>query len=61
MIEKGEHMSYTVQIPDIINVEIQPNPVNINTNFILSVEASEKSIIIEPYFYFSDDIYAGEV
>lgn len=54
-------MSYQVQIPRIDSVSITPNPVDFNTKFLLSVSVSEETITLEPYYYYSGDIYAGEV
>lgn len=54
-------MSYQVQIPRIDSVSITPNPVDFNTKFLLSVAVSEETITLEPYYYYSGDLYAGEV
>ncbi len=54
-------MSYQIQVPRIDSASISPNPVGFNTKFLLSVLVSEETIILEPYYYYSGDIYAGEV
>lgn len=54
-------MSYQVQIPRIDSASIAPNPVDFNAKFLLSVVVSEETITLEPYYYYSGDLYAGEV
>ena len=54
-------MSYQVQIPRIDSATISPNPVDFNTKFLLSVSVSGETITLEPYYYYSGDLYAGEV
>ena len=54
-------MSYEVQVPSVDAAVIAPNPVNMNTSFSLSVSLSEKIVTLEPYYYYSGDIHAGEV
>lgn len=54
-------MSYQVQVPRIDSVSITPNPVDFNAKFLLSVSVSEETITLEPYYYYSGDLYAGEV
>lgn len=54
-------MSYQVQIPRVDSATISPNPVDFNTKFLLSVSVSEETITLEPYYYYSGDLYAGEV
>lgn len=54
-------MSYQVQIPVVKTASITPNPVDFNTKFTLSVSVVEETITLEPYYYYSGDVYAGEV
>ena len=54
-------MIYQVQVPSIKSATITPNPVNFNVKFILSVSVEEETKTLEPYYYYSGDIYAGEV
>lgn len=54
-------MSYTAQIPRVDSAVITPNPVDFNTKFVLSVSVSEETVTLEPYYYYSGEIYAGEV
>lgn len=54
-------MSYQIQIPRVDSASITPNPVSFNTKFLLSVSVSEETVTLEPYFYYSGDLYAGEV
>ena len=53
-------MSYTAQVPEVESASITPNPVNMNTTFLLSVEVIEVTVTLEPYFYYAGDLYAGE-
>lgn len=54
-------MSYSVQFPHVESAIIDPNPVEFNTTFLISVEVIEETIILEPYSYYSGELYAGEV
>lgn len=54
-------MSYQIQVPRIDSASILPNPVSMNTKFLLSVLVVEETITLEPYYYYSGDIYSGEV
>ena len=54
-------MSYTAQIPRVDSAVITQNPVDFNTKFVLSVSVSEETVTLEPYYYYSGEIYAGEV
>lgn len=54
-------MSYQVQVPRIDSASISPNPVDFNAKFAISVTVSEETITLEPYYYYSGDIYVGEV
>lgn len=54
-------MSYTAQVPRVSSASITPSPVDFNTKFLLSVSVVEDTITLEPYFYYSGEIYAGEV
>lgn len=54
-------MSYQIQISKIDAAAITPNPADMNTKFLLSVSVSEQTVTLEPYYYYSGDLYAGEV
>lgn len=54
-------MNYQVQIPRVESATVSPNPVDINTGFLISLSVSEETVILEPYYYYSGDLYAGEV
>lgn len=54
-------MNYQIQVPVIEVSNITPNPVDFNESFLLSVSVSEKTVILEPYYYYSGELYAGEV
>lgn len=53
--------AFIVMRPIVSEPIIYPNPVNINTSFTLSVQVVEETLILEPYFYYSGEIYSGEV
>lgn len=48
-------------VPQIIYANFSPNPSNINTKTTLSVNINEEKIIAAPWFFYSNDIYCGEV
>lgn len=52
---------FVVKIFEIASAVFAPNPVNINSTTKLSVEVTETVKILEPYYYYSGDLYAGEV
>ena len=53
---------YPVSLPKITAAAFTPNPVNINSNFQeLSVTVTEETVYLEPYYYYSGEIFAGEV
>ncbi len=52
---------FVVKIFEIASAVFTPNPVNINSTTKLSVEVTETVKILEPYYYYSGDLYAGEV
>lgn len=54
-------MDYEVQIPKVESAVISPNPVYFNSSFTISVSIEEETIALEPYYYYSGDIYSGEV
>lgn len=54
-------MYYTAQIPDITAAVIDPNPAAINAPVMLRVTVTERTVILEPYYYYSGDIFSGEV
>lgn len=51
---------WAVQIVKITGASFSVNPANINTKTDLSVTVTETVKILEPYFYYSGDLYAGE-
>ena len=52
---------FVVKIFEIASAVFTPNPVNINSTTKLSVQVTEAVKILEPYYYYSGDLYAGEV
>lgn len=53
-------MSITILRPEVQTVSIIPNPVNFNSPVIIRVVVEDISIILEPEFVFSGEIYSGE-
>lgn len=54
-------MSYQIQIPQVEAAEIVPNPAEMNTRVLLSVTVSEVTLTLEPYSYYSGELFSGEV
>ena len=52
---------FVIKVFEIESAVFAPNPVNINSTTKLSVEVTETVKILEPYYYYSGDLYAGEV
>ena len=52
---------YVVQIIEISGAVLTPNPADINSKVKLAVSVSETIKVLEPYYYHSGDLYAGEV
>lgn len=53
-------MSYTIQAPHVTAAVLSPNPALQNATLSLSITITEKTITLEPYHYYSGDLYAGE-
>lgn len=53
--------SYPVLLPKITAAAFSPNPANINSKTVLTVTVTEETVYLEPYYYYSGDLYAGEV
>ena len=54
-------MRYQIQVPRIDAAVITPNHVDFNTQFLTSVTVSEETVTLEPQYFYSGEIYAGEV
>lgn len=52
---------YTAQIPVIVSASFAPNPANMNNPTVLSVQVTEQTVILEPTWFFTNEIYCGEV
>ena len=52
---------YSVMIPEIKDASFSVNPADMNSKIVLSVNVIEKNIILEPVFFYSGEIYSGEV
>lgn len=53
-------MSYQIQMPRIDAASITPNPVNMNTPFLISVTVSKNTVTLEPAYFYSGEINSGE-
>lgn len=53
--------SYPVLLPKITAAVFSPNPANINSKTVLTVTVTEETVYLEPYYYYSGDLYAGGV
>jgi hypothetical protein len=53
--------SYPFLVPKITAAAFAPNPANINSKTVLTVTVTEETVYLEPYYYYSGDLYAGEV
>lgn len=51
---------FEIQVPEIKSVSISPNPVNVAGKFVLSVKVTEKTKVIEPVYFYVNEIYSGE-
>lgn len=52
---------YAILQPVIKSAVFSVNPVGINNKTILTIEVEDKVIVLQPYFYYSNDIFSGEV
>lgn len=52
---------YTAKIPVVVSAVFSPNPANMNTSTLLSVQVTEETVVLEPTWFYSDEIYSGEV
>lgn len=52
---------YSIMIPEITDASFSVNPADMNSKTSLSVTVIEKTIILEPVFSYSGEIYSGEV
>ena len=50
-----------IVLPVITSAQITPNPVLMNTKFKLSVLVEEPTGYVEPVYYYSGEVYSGEV
>ncbi len=53
--------TYTVLVPKILTAAFAPNPADINSKTVLSVAVTEETVYLDPYYYYSGELYAGEV
>ena len=52
---------YSILIPEIVSASFSVNPVSMNGSTVLSVQITEKTVILEPEKWYSGEIYSGEV
>ena len=60
LVFQGEE-EYTFTLPVIISAAFSKNPTDINTELVISVSVEEQTIALKPTFFYSDEIYSGEV
>ena len=53
-------MSTSILKPIINNVTINPNPVNQNTAFLISIAVTEDTVILEPILMYCGTFNCGE-
>lgn len=53
-------MSTSVLVPNVDNITITPNPVSINTSFLISVKVSEITKVLEPESVYCGTLYCGQ-
>lgn len=49
------------KMPVVSAATISPNPATINSSATLSVTVTEQTVILYPQYFYSGEIYAGEV
>lgn len=54
-------MGLTYKFPNVTSVTITPNPVDMNTRFLLSVVVSEISVTLDEEKIHSGELHSGEV
>ena len=52
---------YSILIPGITAASFSVNPADMNSKTVLSVTVIEKTVILEPDFFYCGEIYSGEV
>lgn len=52
---------FTAQIPEVTACTLSPNPIGQSATLSIAVTIVDQTVILEPYYYFSGDINAGEV
>lgn len=52
---------YTALVPEITDALFSANPADMNNKILLAVTVVEKTVILEPDYYYSGEIYSGEV
>ena len=52
---------YSILIPEITSAIFSVNPADMNSKIVLSVTVIEKTVILESDFFYSCEIYSGEV
>lgn len=60
--EGTENFGFEVTtLPEITAATITPNPTNINSTTKISVQVTEEQVILAPYWWYSGQLYSGEV
>lgn len=50
----------TLLTPSIDAANLTPNPVSINARITLSITVTEKTIYLEPAFFYAGEVFSGE-
>lgn len=54
-------MSVSVSVPVVAGVSLTPNPAAQSAALTIRVTVTEETRELQPYYYYSGDLYAGEV
>ena len=52
---------YVIYRPEIRSAVLTPNPAGINTSVRVSVSAEDVRVVLEPVWFYSGELYSGEV
>ena len=52
---------YAVLVPRVTVASFSVDPVDFNTATVLSVTVTEETVYLEPTYYYSGEIFSGEV
>lgn len=52
---------YTIVLPQVAMASFAVNPVDMNTQTLLSVTVVEETVYLKPTYYYSGELFSGEV